>query len=283
MSQFIGNPNKSGVMLSPIPESIYVPMQRLAGSRCSPPSNDSSNGTTRLDRRQFLAGGSVVAASTIPGWLSTDQVISSSPQATAETYVRALDDADRDATNELVANGGPLETWSETEFEWVAAFDIDFVGFETVEEDDATVIGDITMSIGENTNTVRYRFRRVEDDWLIWAALDGLRSGTAGYTSPRSVVQSYIEGLDSGDRDAANAMIADAGDLGPWSADEFDWVGAFDFEFIAFEIVEEGQVDVVGDVTIAIDGNTDTVRYRFRTIEDEWLIWGAPGGSLQSS
>jgi len=281
MSQFIGNLNKSGVMLSQIPESVYGTVQRLAGSLCSPPSNDSSIGLTQLDRRQFLAGGSVVAASAIPGWLSADQIIDPSPQAIAAAYVRALDDADRNATNELIANEAPLEPWSPTEFEWVAAFDIDFVRFETVEEGDTNVIGDITMSIAGNTNTVRYRFRRVENEWLIWSAPDGLRVSTAVYTTPRSAAQSYIKGLDSGDRDAANAVIADTGELDPWSATEFDWVGAFDFEFVGFETLEEGPGDVIGDVTIAIGENTETVRYRFRKTKNEWMLWEASESGLR--
>lgn len=235
-------------------------------------------------------------------WVSAGRTADSSPQATAEAYVEALDAADRDAANELIATEGPLDPWSATEFDWADAFDINvvevkapersitsdskislvageldmsIVAFETLEEGDNDAIGDITISLGGSTSTVRYRFRKVGGEWLIWDALDGLRVNTTVHPTPRSAARSYIKTLDAGDRYGVNAVIADAGELEPWSVDEFDWVHAFDFEFVGFETLEEGPGDVIGDVTVTIGDNTETVRYRFRKTKNEWMLWEA--------
>jgi len=247
----------------------------------------------------------VTAAIITPGWVSADQSTDSSPQATAEAYIEALDAGDRDAANDLIATEGPLDPWSTTEFDWVGAFDFEFietetperslrdttgqialsargfeirlVAFEPIEESGDSVIADITISIAGNTDTVRYQFRKIEDEWLIWAAIDGLRSDTAANTTPESTARTYVKALDAGDRDAVNDLIAAEGTLDTWSSSEFDWVGAFDFEFVGFEAYDEDDDNVLGDVTMTIDGNTRTVEFEFRRIEGEWLVWESDG------
>lgn len=264
------------------------------------------NGTDpKVQRRGFLAMSGVTAAIITPGWASADQSTASSPRATAEAYIEALDAGDRDAANELIATEGPLEPWSTTEFDWVDAFDFEFIGtetsekslketigqialsasgfeirlvaFEPIEENDDTVIGDITIAIAGETDTVRYHFRRIEDEWLIWAAIDGLRSSTAANTSPGSAARMYVEALDAGDRDAVNELIATDGAIDTWSSSEFDWVEAFDFEFVGFDLLEENDGYVRGNITMTIDGNTGAVKYEFRRIEGEWLVWESDG------
>lgn len=292
-------------MKSLIPESFIGSRGGSTGDSRSTATTDPNEKKPTVQRRRFLAMSGVTAAIITPGWASADQNTDSSPRATAEAYIEALDAGDRDAANDLIATEGPLDPWSTTEFGWVGAFDFEFietetperslrdtkgqialsargfeirfVAFEPIKESGDTAIGDITISIAGNTDTVRYQFRKIEDEWLIWAAIDGLRSDTAANMTPESTARTYVKALDAGDRDAVNDLIAVEGTLDTWSSSEFDWVVAFDFEFVGFEAYDENEDKVLGDVTMTIDGNTGTVEYEFRRIEGEWLVWESDG------
>ena len=82
------------------------------------------------------------------------------PADIARAYIEALDAGNRTMANELIAPGGKLTPWSQPEFDWVDSFDIDYVGFETVEQRKENAIADITVTIAGNSGTVRYRFRK---------------------------------------------------------------------------------------------------------------------------
>jgi hypothetical protein len=203
------------------------------------------------------------------------------PGDTARAYIEALDAGNRTMANELIAPGGKLDPWSRQEFNWVDSFDIDYVGFETVEQHKESAIADITVTVAGNSGTVRYRFRKTESGWMIWEAIDGFRSTQTPQTNAEAVAEAYVAALDAGNRGAVNELIADDGELSAWSSREFGWVGAFDFEFVSFTAVRtdaDGD-EVIGDIEIEIGGERETVRYRFReTSAGSVELWASIGG-----
>ena len=64
-------------------------------------------------------------------------------KAVGEAYVALPNASNRAAVNNLVADSGDLSEWSKREFEWVCAFDFEFVNFQTVRIEDKDIIGDI--------------------------------------------------------------------------------------------------------------------------------------------
>jgi hypothetical protein len=97
-------------------------------------------------------------------------------------------------------------------------------------------------------------------------------------TSPRHVARTYIESLAAGDRASVNEVIATAGELDRWSANEFTWVNKFEIEFVNFELIEKRRDSIIGDITLTIAKNTGTVRYQFRKTDSGWRIWDAIDG-----
>jgi hypothetical protein len=203
----------------------------------------------------------------------------SNPEDVARAYIEALDAGNRTMANGFIASQGELEPWSRQEFVWVDSFDIEYVGFETVKQRIDSSIGDITVSIAENNDTVRYRFRERETGWMIWEAFDGLRSPQKLQTDAKAVAEAYVTALDAGNRGVANELIADNGELSTWSSEEFDWVSAFDFEFISFTTVRTDEEEVTGDIDIEVAGQRETVRYQFReTNAGSVELWASIGG-----
>ena len=232
----------------------------------------------------------VTSGQTIPA--STDDKVEpsrvecSSPEATARAYVAALDTADRTAVNELIADAGDLAPWSSEEFDWVEAFAFEFERFHGVEAEERAVVGDIDITIGgEDGPPFRYRFRELDTGrWKLWESLDGLRFQAEGGLTPRDAAESYIEALDGTDLEAANELIADDGDLDPWTSQGFDWVEAFAFEFVGFRTVRDDGQDVIGEIDFTIGGNDGPpYRYRFRELDTgRWKLWESLDGPALS-
>jgi hypothetical protein len=219
--------------------------------------------------------------------MADDPSDSDRPAAVAQAYIEALDADDRGSANELIAADGILSAWSEQEFDWVGGFEITYVGFETVAQRDGDVTADITLTIAGNTGTVRYRFRDTTDGWLIWEALDGLRSAPAQETDTETTAsaaaEAYVTALNAGNRGAVNELIADDGALSAWSSQEFEWVGAFEFEFGGFQTVRTNGNEIVGDVELTIAGNEQTLRYRFREVAPGRVELSAPVAGLRTT
>lgn len=247
-----------------------------------------SDRRTVFNRRRLLATtagaavvpvGSAASEATPSGQTGDNLPEQTSPRHAACTYVNALAADDRALANAVIASDGRLDPWSQRGFAWVGSFDIEYVGFETVKERSDGIVGDIALRIAGNDGTVRYRFRETERGWRIWEAIDGLRSTGDSNEAARSVAEAYVTALDAGNRGAVNELIADDGELSAWSRREFGWVGAFDFEFVGFETVRTEGDEVVADIDLAIDGNEETVRYRFRESSDGSVeLWAAVGG-----
>lgn len=232
-----------------------------------------SDQRTGLSRRHLLTvatgtvmfpAGHAAAAASASGRTGDGHPEGSRPADVARAYVEALDAGDRKTANELIASQGVLDQWSRQEFVWVDSFEIDYVGFKTVQQRDGSVLADVELTIAGNSGTVRYRFREIGAEWMIWEAVDGLRSDREPETDAQAVAEAYVTALDAGNRGAVNELIADDGELSEWSPREFRWVGAFDFEFVGFDTVRADSTGIVGDVEIGIAGDSETLRYRFR-------------------
>lgn len=139
---------------------------------------------------------------------------------TAQAYIKALDAGNRQAVNKLIASHGDLDQWSRQEFAWVDSFEFEYLGCETVEQHTGSVMTDIKLRIAENSDTIRYRFRETKAGWMIWEAIDGLRSASAHppETDAKAVAEAYVAALDA----RVNELIAAAGELSPWSSQGFD-------------------------------------------------------------
>jgi hypothetical protein len=61
----------------------------------------------------------------------------------------------------VAASKGKPDRWSRREFIWVDSFEIEYVGFEPVEQDNDGIVGDVQLILPEYNGTVRYRFRWV--------------------------------------------------------------------------------------------------------------------------
>jgi hypothetical protein len=226
-----------------------------------------------------LSLGSAAAAGRSLGGSAQRPVDPSSPRDVAEAYVATLDAGARAAANELIAEDGELDPWSEGEFRWVESFEFEFTGFRVVEETDRTVLGAIELTLGGTAGTVRYRFRRTDaGDWRIGAAVDGLRTGAEQPSGPAAVARSYVAALDADDRAAANELIAEDADLERWSERRFEWVGSFEFGFVDFRRLETAGDRVVGNVELEVDGQRGTVRYEFRETGGGWKLWRSIDG-----
>jgi hypothetical protein len=251
-----------------------------------------SDRRTGLSRRHLLAVatgtiafplGHTAATASVSERTRDTRPDQSHPEAVARAYIEALDAGDRRMANELIATHGNLDHWSRQEFTWVDSFEIDYIGFETVEQRDGCVLADVELTIAGNSGTVRYRFREVESEWLVWEAVDGLRSEQELTTNAQAVAEAYVTALDAGNRGAVNELIADAGELSKWSSREFGWVGAFNFEFISFTTVRTDETEVTGDIELEIAGDRETVRYRFREATDGSIELWAPVGGLRTT
>lgn len=214
------------------------------------------------------------------GHAAVDSHDRSSPAATAQAYVSALNAGDREAANALIAESGDLDTWDQREFGWVGAFEFEFVGFQTVSEEEHGVIGEVVLTIDGNEGTVRYRFRELNSgDWKLWESVDGLRFESEGTATVEEAAQSYVAALDDSDRERANELIAETGELAPWGSRAFDWVGAFEFELVEFRTVSTTDRETTGEIDLTIGGNEETVRYRFRNVGDGgWKLWESVDG-----
>jgi hypothetical protein len=82
---------------------------------------------------------------------------------------------ERERTNDLIADAGQLEPWSDHDFEWAQVFSIELVDFETVRRQEDSVIVELTVQIADTTEPVTYEFRRVENGWKLWEGLAGIR------------------------------------------------------------------------------------------------------------
>ena len=132
-----------------------------------------------VERRTFLGVGGAVALGPVGRVLRSDAGSSSSPRETAVAYVSALDAGDRRRANELIADDGELDPWSEREFEWVPAFDIGLARFEPVDRRDGRVVADLAVTVDGNESVVRYEFRWLgPTGWRVYEAPDGLRVRT---------------------------------------------------------------------------------------------------------
>lgn len=253
-----------------------------------PDNSAPSDRRTAFSRRRLLAtaAGTMVvpvssAVATESASMATEGGLprQDSPSRAAQTYINALDAGDRTRVNEVIAPTGALSNWSRTEFAWVESFEIEYVGFETVEKRRGDIIGEIKLTIAGNTGTARYRFREADHGWRIWDAVDGLRSTENLSENAEAVAEAYVAALDAGNRDAVNDLIATGGELSKWSSREFEWVTAFEFDFLDFEADKITGDEVIGDIELTIDGNKETVRYRFHdTGAGRVELYSAVGG-----
>jgi hypothetical protein len=186
--------------------------------------------------------------------------------------VAVLNANNRAAANDLIADSGDLAVWSAQEFEWVSAFEFEFVNFQTVRIEDKDVIGDIELRIADEKRTVRYRFREFAAGKLeLWAAIDGIRTPVA--KSARAAGNAYVRALDNADREETNSLIAESGQVEPWSAQDFNWVRAFSIELVDFEVTKRQKDSVIADLTLQIDDSTGSVTYEFRHVNGGWKLW----------
>jgi hypothetical protein len=197
----------------------------------------------------------------------------SSPEDVAQAYVAALDAGNRAAANDLIADDGELDPWGRRAFGWIDAFEIEYVGFRTLEADGRDVVGEIRLTVAGTDGSARYRFRETDDgDWTIWESIDGLRTNDG--TGPAETAAAYVAALDADNRAAANDLIADDGELAPWSRREFEWVGAFDIGLVGVDTVDRRDGSVTADLDVTIAGTTEQLRYEFRRVErGEWKLW----------
>jgi hypothetical protein len=211
----------------------------------------------------------------------------SSPEETAKAYISALDTADRKGANELIADDGNLAPWSDRAFDWVEAFEFAFEGFQSVKDEDREVIGDVDLTVdGNDGPPCRYRFRELDTGrWKLWESLDGLRFEAEGGLTARDAAELYINALNAADREAANELIADSGEINPWTPQGFNWVKAFKFEFVGFSLVRRDGQEAIGDVDFTVDGNDGPPRrYRFRELDTgRWKLWESLDGTALSS
>ena len=232
-----------------------------------------------VERRTFLGVGGAVALGPIGRVLRSDAGSSSSPRETAVAYVSALDAGDRRRANELIADDGELDSWSEREFKWVPAFDVRYAGAEIGDRTDDGATASIDIVISGKKQQLRYRLREVDGEWQFWAALDGLRPEEEDVSTPRAAANTYVMALDAGDRQRANELIADDGELDSWSEREFEWVPAFDIGLARFEPVDRRDGRVVADLAVTVDGDESVVRYEFRWLGPTgWRVCKAPDG-----
>jgi hypothetical protein len=247
-----------------------------------------SNRRTDVGRRHLLAAAAGAATLPVSRTVATTPVSQRTadeltengrPEDVARAYIEALDAGNRAMANAFLVPRGELDRWSRREFVWVDSFEIEYVGFETVARRDGDVIADIELTIAGNDGTVRYRFRETADGWTIWEAVEGLRSAQEPDTNADAVAEAYVAALNAGNRGAVNELIADDGTLAKWSSRQFDWVGAFEFEFISFHTVRTDDDGVVGDIRLEVGGNRRTVRYRFReTAAGSVELWAPVSG-----
>jgi hypothetical protein len=233
-----------------------------------------------IGRRQLLGLGGAVALGTVGGVLQFGSESRPSPREAAVAYVSALDAGDRQRANELIAANGELEPWTAEAFEWVRAFDVALVGFRVVTRTPRSTVADLGVSISGNERRLRYRFRKLEDAWSVWAAPDGLRSGpeASDPVAPRSSAEAYVAAIDAGDRRRANELVADDGALEPWSEREFEWVPAFDIQYAGAEIETRTGDSATASIDLVISGTRERLRYRLREVDDEWRLWAALDG-----
>lgn len=198
----------------------------------------------------------------------------------ARSYVRALDEGDREAVNELIAGGGELEPWGSREFDWVGAFEFELTDFRTVSTTDREVTGEIDLTVGGNERTVRYRFRELDDGgWKLWASPDGLRFETEGAATAEAAAESYFSAVDICDRERAHELLADDGELGEWGEMQIAWYGTFDVRLLEFEPIEESENAVTATLEIDVAGMIEEFEYEFRRIDDEgWKLWDTAEG-----
>lgn len=193
-------------------------------------------------------------------------------RAVAEAYVAVLNASNRASVNNLIADSGDLSEWSKREFEWVSAFDFEFVSFQTIRIEDKDVIGDIELRIADEKRTVRYRFREFAAGNLeLWAAISGLRTPVA--KSARAAGNAYVTALNNADREKTNSLIAKQGQVKPWSAQDFRWVRAFSIELVDFEVTKRKENSVIADLTLQIDDSAGSVTYEFRHVNGGWQLW----------
>jgi hypothetical protein len=169
--------------------------------------------------------------------------------------------------------------WSAREFDWVGAFDFEFISFTTVrtDADEDEVIGDIEIEIGGERETVRYRFRETSAGNVeLWAPIGGLR--TTGKVSAKAAADAYVAALNDGDKETANELIADTGQLEPWSEQDLEWVQAFSIELVDFAVTERQDDSVVAKLTIRLADATEPVTYEFRRAENGWKLWAGLEG-----
>ncbi|SDJ19963.1 hypothetical protein SAMN05216226_10197 [Halovenus aranensis] len=261
--------------MTPALETVSQPTSKQAQERDqSAGDTGATRPETHLNRRSVLAGAGTIALGTAVGSAGAANTESGSPEAVAREFVTALDAGDRTAVNRTIADDSELDEWAPREFNWVGAFEIAFVDFRTVNHAGRGVTGAVTMTIGGNRETLRYRFRENSaGDWKLWEAVDGLRS------SPSAVAREFVTALDADDRTAVNQTIADDGELDEWTGDEFDWVGAFEIDFLDFQTVRADDRGVVGEIDMAVAGNEGSLKYRFRqNSAGDWKLWEAVDG-----
>lgn len=247
------------------------------------------NGITRRTLTQALAGivALPVGVGATAGGVANEAVENRSDVSQSDTeslnelsqeYVAALDAGNRTRVNELIANGGDISLWSAEEFEWIRAFDFEFVTSRTVETRSSGVIGDVELRIGGNKGTMRYWFKENNNDrLLIWESIAGLRTG--GEISPKGAADAYFSALDEGDRSAANDVISSEGELEIWSAEEFVWVDAFTIELKEFSVTHWDDSFVTANLAVQIGETTKELVYEFRQAENtEWKLWRARSG-----
>jgi len=115
------------------------------------------------------------------------------------------------------------------------------------------------------------------------AGCGSLASLTGPSKGPDEVVEEFIEALNDGDREEAEALLhSERGSLRDGQVEEQMWE-TYDIEVDDTEIVEEDDERAVVDITYSLDldiesesvtaGGSTTTRFVLRVDDGEWRIW----------
>jgi flagellin FlaB len=155
-------------------------------------------GAGETNRRRFLLGGAGVAALAAGGWyvfLRDDDP--GGLEGTAQAFVTAVDNGNRERVNELIADEGEMDSWSAEDRSYAAENSYEMTDFAVVERDGDVAKVDITMRVSDGqvteTTTVRYELHRIDGEWKFWNVLgqpdDDIQQTTAEETGEQSTDQ----------------------------------------------------------------------------------------------
>lgn len=99
--------------------------------------------------------------------------------------------------------------------------------------------------------------------------------------SPEDVVEEFVDRIDDGDHNGVNELIADDGEMDPWTAEDAAFLEAVDVELTNLEIDEESDSQVFAATTIRMEHGdtleTETTEYELRDVDGDWRFWDSDG------